>query len=79
MTGKRDEILREELFEERQRGDYREMLRTSLSKEEMQGIRDSTKTGRPYGLRRFIETMEKKLQKRFILRSPGRPKKGKEK
>ena len=76
VTGKRDEILGEELFEERHRGDYREMLRARLSEEEMQGIRYSTKTGRPYGPRTFIETMEKKLQKRFTLRSPGRPKKG---
>ncbi|HET6515727.1 MAG TPA: hypothetical protein VFG09_11255, partial [Thermodesulfovibrionales bacterium] len=77
ITGKRDEILGEELFEEGQRRDYREMLCTRLSEEVVQGIRYSTKTGRPYGLRTFIETMEKKLQKRFILRSPGRPKKGK--
>ena len=77
ITGKRDEMLGEELLKEGQRRDYREMLRAVPSEEEMQSIRYSTKTGRPFGRRAFIETMERKLQTSFILRSPGRPKKGK--
>ncbi|MCL5023053.1 MAG: transposase [Nitrospirae bacterium] len=77
ITGKRDDILGEELFEEGQRGDYREMLRASLSEEEMEGIRYSTKTGRPFGRRTFMETIEKKLQRRFIPKSPGRPRREK--
>ncbi|HET6516025.1 MAG TPA: transposase [Thermodesulfovibrionales bacterium] len=77
MTGKRDEILGEELFEKGQRKDYREILRSRVSDAEMEGIRYSTKTGRPFGGVRFIETMEKKLRMRFILKSPGRPKKEK--
>ncbi len=79
ITGRRDDILGEELFEERQRRNYREMIKAILPEEEMQSIKYSTKTGRPFGRKTFIEAMEKKLQRRFILRLPGRPRKEKRK
>jgi len=49
ITGKGDDIFGEELFEGMQRRGYRGMLRASLSEEEMQRIRYSTKTGKPFG------------------------------
>jgi putative transposase len=70
-----DEVLGEELFEEGQRKDYREFIRAAIPQEEKNRIRYSTRTGRPFGSETFVKKMEKKLDRRFILGSPGRPKK----
>jgi putative transposase len=75
IKGIRDEVLGEDLFEEGQRKDYREFIRTGIPEEERNRIRYSTRTGRPFGSETFVRNMEKKLDRRFILRSPGRPKK----
>ena len=71
----RDDVLGEDLFEQGQRKDYREFLRAGIPEEEKNRIRYSTRTGRPFGSETFTRNMEKKLDRRFILRSPGRPKK----
>lgn len=71
----KDAVLGEDLFEEGQRKDYREFIRTGIPEEEKNRIRYSTRTGRPFGSETFIRSMEKKLERRFILKSPGRPKK----
>jgi putative transposase len=75
VQGIRDEVLGEELFEERQRKDYREFIKASIPEEEKNRIRYSTRTGRPFGSETFVKKMEKKLDRIFILRPPGRPKK----
>jgi putative transposase len=75
IGGARGEVLGEELFEEGQRKDYREFLRAGIPEEEKNRIRYSTRTGRPFGSENFIRNMERKLDRRFILKSPGRPKK----
>jgi putative transposase len=77
IRGKRDELLGEELFKEGQRKDYIELLRTSTPEEHIIGIRYSTRTGRPFGSGDFIKKMERKLDRSFILKPPGRPKKKK--
>jgi putative transposase len=74
----RDDVLGEDLFEEGQRKDYREFLRAGIPEEEKNRIRYSTRTGRPFGSETFVGNMEKKLDRRFILKSPGRPKKKEE-
>jgi putative transposase len=77
IQGVKDEVLNEELFEEGQRKDYREFLKANIPKEEISKIRYSTKTGRPFGSGTFVRSMERKLDKRFLLKLPGRPRKKK--
>ncbi len=75
IIGARDEVLGEELFEERQRKDYIKFIRAGIPEEETNNIRYHTRTGRPFGSEEFIKKIEKKLERKFILLSPGRPKK----
>ena len=41
----------------------------------MNSIRYNTRTGRPFGSEEFIKRLEKKLERKFMLMPPGRPKK----
>ncbi|MEK6692837.1 MAG: hypothetical protein AABY44_05360 [Nitrospirota bacterium] len=41
----------------------------------MKEIRYYTKTGRPLGSEKFVSVMERKLNRSFAVKSPGRPKK----
>jgi putative transposase len=75
IQGISDEVLGEDLFEEGQRKDYREFLRAGIPEEEKYRIRYSTRTGRLFGSETFVKTVEKKLDRILILKSPGRPKK----
>lgn len=75
IEGIKDNLLGEELLEERQRKDYRELIRSDIAEKEINSIRYHTRTGRPLGGEEFIKKMEKKLEMRFILKSPGRPRK----
>ena len=77
ITGTKDEILGEELFAEGQRKDYAEFIRSRITEEEMKEIRYYTKTGRPLGSEKFVRGMERKLNRSFAVKSPGRPKKKK--
>ncbi|MEW5745789.1 MAG: transposase [Nitrospirota bacterium] len=74
IEGRRDDILGEELFPEAQRKDYVSFIRESITEEEMQRLKYSTRTGRPFGGEEFIKRMEKTLNKTFIVKKPGRPK-----
>lgn len=78
INGLKDEMLGEKLFEERQRKDYRDLIRSDITEKDINGIRYHTRTGRPLGSEEFIKKMEKKLEMRFILKSAGRPRKKKE-
>ena len=75
INGERDEVLGEELFEEGQRKGYIGLIRTGISGKEINNIRYSTKTGRPFGSEGFIKRMEKMFERKFVLRLPGRPRK----
>ena len=75
INGERDEVLGEELFEEGQRKGYIGLIRTGISGKEINNIRYSTKTGRPFGSEGFIKRMEKMFDRTFAIRSPGRPRK----
>jgi len=75
INGIKDEVLGEELFTEGQRKDYSKLVSSLGSEDEVIEIRLYTRTGRPLGSEQFISKMEKKLQRRFTLKSPGRPKK----
>ena len=41
----------------------------------MNEIRYFTRTGRPSGSEQFVNKMEKRLQRKFMLKSPGKPRK----
>jgi putative transposase len=75
IVGTRDEVLGEELFQEGQRKDYIEFIRAGIPEEETNSIRYHTRTGRPFGSEEFTKKMERKLERKFMLMSPGRPKK----
>lgn len=77
IEGLENKILGEELLEEKQRKDYRELIRADIAGKEINIIRYHTRTGRPLGGEEFIRKMEKRLKMRFILKSPGRPRKKK--
>ncbi len=77
IHGVKDEILGEALFESRQREDYIELMKASIKEEEINNIRNHTRSGRPIGSESFIEEMERKLDRMFKLRLRGRPTKGK--
>lgn len=76
IEGKWDDILGEELFNDKQRKDYIAFIRESITEDEMQRLKSATRTGRPFGDEGFIKKMERKLNKRLILQKPGRPKRG---
>ena len=73
LDGIRDDVLGEELFEDGQRKDYREFIRSGIIEKEINSIRYHTRTGRPLGSEGFMRKMERKLERRFALKSPGRP------
>jgi putative transposase len=75
VKGIKDELLTKELFQDGQRKEYIELLRMGMSEKEMNSIRYNTRTGRPFGSEAFIKKLEKKLERRLIIMSPGRPKK----
>jgi len=75
IAGARDEALGEELFKEEQRKDYIKFIRSNIPEKETNSIRYCTRTGRPFGGEEFIKKMEKKLERTFAVKLPGRPKK----
>ena len=77
ITGVKDEVLGDELFEEGQRKDYMKFLRASIPEKEATNIRYHMRTGRPFGSDEFIKIIEKKLERKFMLKLPGRPMKKK--
>ena len=76
IHGVKDKILGEALFEGGQMEDYIELMKASIKEEDINNIRNHTRSGRPIGSESFIKKMERKLDRIFKLRSRGRPKKG---
>ena len=74
VSGNKDLVLGEELFEDSQRKDYTEMLRTGLPEKQASAIRYTTRTGWPIGEKAFIDSMESKLGRQLRPKSVGRPK-----
>ena len=75
IQGLQDEILGEALFESRQMKDYVELMKSGIKEEEINDIRNRTRSGRPIGGESFIVKMERKLDRIFKVRPRGRPKK----
>jgi putative transposase len=78
VSGKKNDILGEELFDNMQRRDYREFLRSSIPKQEIKEIRYFTRTGRPLGSNEFTSRMETELERSLEIRPVGRPVKKRE-
>lgn len=75
LCGSNDGILGETLFEAGQRNDYIEFMRASIKKEELEVIRNRTKSGCPIGSENFILKIERKLDRIFTAKPRGRPRK----
>lgn len=68
-----DAVLGEDLFPEIQRNDYIAFTKSSLPVEQIEEIRQSTRTGRPLGTERFVTEIERRLKKRLTALPIGRP------
>lgn len=74
LEGKQDDLIGEELFDEWQRKEYAKLLEEDISKERIERIRSAVKAGRPFGSEAFLQKMEETMDRRFMPKSPGRPK-----
>jgi len=54
---------------------WKEFIEAPDNPDEMKGIREKTRTGRPLGTNDFVERLEGQLKRVFKLRPKGRPKK----
>jgi putative transposase len=54
---------------------WKEFIEAPDNPDEMKGIREKTKTGRPLGTNDFVERLEGQLKRLFKLKPKGRPKK----
>ena len=77
IQGLQDEILGKALFKSRQMEDYVELMKAGIKDEEINNIRNHTRSGHPIGSESFIVKMERKLDRIFKVMPRGRPKKGK--
>jgi len=71
----RDPVLGEDLFPEIQRNDYIEFMKTSIPVEQIEDIRQGSRTGRPLGNDSFVKQIERSLGKRLAALPIGRPRK----
>ncbi|MDH4232628.1 MAG: transposase [Nitrospirota bacterium] len=69
----RDPVLGEDLFPEAQRNAYIAFVNSGIPEEQMKDIRKSFRSGRPLGSGRFVEEIERRLQKRLSAFPAGRP------
>jgi len=53
---------------------WKEFIKAPDNPDEMKGIREMTRTGRPLGTNDFVERIEGQLKRLFKLRPKGRPK-----
>jgi putative transposase len=70
-----DAVLGNNLFQEMQRNDYIEFMKSSIPAEQLKNIRQSAKTGRPLGTENFVAEIERRLGKRLTALPIGRPRK----
>jgi putative transposase len=75
VTGAVDEMLDEEIFGEKGRSEYVDFLHSAVGDDEINDIRSCTRTGRPFGSKLFIETLEQSLGISLTKQPRGRPRK----
>ena len=68
---------RQKIFDyiEQEPKEWKEFIEVPDNPDEMKGIREKTRTGRPLGTNDFIERLEGQLKRLFKLKPKGRPKK----
>jgi hypothetical protein len=67
-----DEILNEQLFDDKSRSDYIAFLREQPAEKKISTIRKSTKIGRPLGDNDFINKIGKLLGRQFLKTAPAK-------
>jgi putative transposase len=70
-----DAVLGEDLFPEIQRNEYVEFIQSGVPAGQTEEIRQSTRTGRPFGTGKFVAEIERRLEKRLVALPIGRPRK----
>jgi putative transposase len=70
-----DPVLGENLFPENQRADYIKFVGSPIPVQQIEEIRQSTRTGRPLGTEEFVREIESRLGKRLVALPVGRPRK----
>jgi putative transposase len=72
-----DPLGTNQLFDciEKEPKSWKKFIEVSDNPDEMKGIREKTRTGRPLGTNDFIERLERQLKRIFKLKPKGRPKK----
>ena len=75
VLGTTDELLNEELFSPDVRQDYISLLRSDIPESDLNSIRYTTSTGRPFGGESFADMVGQKLNRRLTPGRAGRPKK----
>lgn len=73
ISGVKNDVLGEELFDEGERKDFCEFIRSKTPQQETKNIRYSTRTGRPLGNEVFTSKIEVSLQRSFERNPVGRP------
>lgn len=73
VKGSEDAVLGDDLFANDSRRDYVLLLRSDISKKEIERLRYATKTGRPFGNEGFVVEMENKLGRKLLQLPKGRP------
>jgi putative transposase len=72
-----DPLATNQLFDyiEKEPKEWKEFIEAPDNPDEIKGIREKTRTGRPLGTNDFIERLEGQLKRLFKLKPKGRPKK----
>ena len=70
-----DAVLGENLFPDTQRDDFIEFVRSPIPAQQIEDIRRSARTGRPFGAELFVREIEARLGKRLAALPVGRPRK----
>jgi len=73
LSGRKDEVLTEELFSAPERLGYIEFMRGEIPSKEQDNIRLSTRRGRPLGDDKFISKIERMLNAILRPKATGRP------
>ncbi|HWR59286.1 MAG TPA: transposase [Thermodesulfovibrionales bacterium] len=68
-----DAVLGEDLFPGTGRNEYISFMRYTVPAEQIENIRQSTSTGRPFGTEEFVAEIERRLNKRLSALPVGRP------
>jgi putative transposase len=77
LLGEDSSIIKEAIFEDKERGQYVKFMNDSAGDEQAEDIRRKTRLGHPLGSTEFIEKISKKVGRDLTFRPKGRPR-GKE-